>query len=175
MAGASKFTSECSCKQAKIYLQQRSMIGALQQHHHYYDPYCGVIVYFRVIDGSLCRGESEYQVDEIGVLSPSQMPVQQLYAGERWGMSIRSVADARVGDTITSSPRKHEKGASWISSGNSNGFLCIDADQQSKIASSFLIIRCLTGGICVVCNSRWHMVQGKVIGGWKAGKLGKII
>ncbi|OEL38703.1 Translation factor GUF1-like protein, chloroplastic [Dichanthelium oligosanthes] len=56
----------------------------------YYDPYRGVIVYFRVIDGSIKKGDKicfmangkEYISEEIGVLSPSQMQVGELYAGE---------------------------------------------------------------------------------------------
>eukprot|EP00850_Spirogloea_muscicola_P010487 SM000062S19873 [mRNA] locus=s62:118441:123855:+ [translate_table: standard] len=81
----------------------------------YYDPYRGVIVYFRLMDGTLKLGDKvhfmaskqEYEVDEIGVLSPNQLPVKELYAGEvgYLAASIRSVADARVGDTITHSSR----------------------------------------------------------------------
>lgn len=84
----------------------------------YYDPYRGVIAYFRVIDGSLKKGDricfmasgKDYFADEIGVLSPTQMQVDELYAGEvgYLSASIRSVADARVGDTITHHGRKAE-------------------------------------------------------------------
>merc|ERR1712070_1257187 len=47
--------------------------------------------------------ESEYVVDEIGVLAPKQVPVDSLSAGEvgYFAASIKTVADARVGDTIT--------------------------------------------------------------------------
>lgn len=77
----------------------------------YYDPYRGVIVYFRVVDGEVRKGDSirfmnsgkQYDVDELGVLSPNQMQVDCLFAGEvgYLSASIRQVADARVGDTIT--------------------------------------------------------------------------
>ncbi|PSB29264.1 translation elongation factor 4 [Stenomitos frigidus] len=77
----------------------------------YYDPYRGVIVYFRVVDGALKRGDrvrlmisgKEYPVDEIGVLSPTQVQVDQLHAGEvgYLAAAIKAVEDARVGDTIT--------------------------------------------------------------------------
>uniref|UniRef100_A0A0E0CFV3 Translation factor GUF1 homolog, mitochondrial n=1 Tax=Oryza meridionalis TaxID=40149 RepID=A0A0E0CFV3_9ORYZ len=52
----------------------------------------------------------EYVADEIGVLSPNQMQVSELYAGEvgYLSASIRSVADARVGDTITHSSKRAE-------------------------------------------------------------------
>ncbi|MEM6519660.1 MAG: translation elongation factor 4 [Cyanobacteria bacterium P01_C01_bin.70] len=77
----------------------------------YYDPYRGVIVYFRVMDGALQKGDKvqlmasqkEYEVDELGVLSPTQMPVESLHAGEvgYFSAAIKSVEDARVGDTMT--------------------------------------------------------------------------
>lgn len=77
----------------------------------YYDSYRGVVVYFRVMDGSLKKGDrillmstgKEYELDEIGVLSPYQVPVEELHAGEvgYLAAAIKSVGDARVGDTIT--------------------------------------------------------------------------
>ncbi|HIK39851.1 translation elongation factor 4 [Thermoleptolyngbya sp. M55_K2018_002] len=77
----------------------------------YYDSYRGVIVYFRVMDGTLKKGDrirlmasrKEYQIDELGVLSPNQIQVDELHAGEVGYLSaaIKAVADARVGDTIT--------------------------------------------------------------------------
>jgi GTP-binding protein LepA len=77
----------------------------------YYDSYRGVIVYFRVVDGSVKKGDKvrlmaskkEYQIDELGVLSPTQVQVDELHAGEvgYFAASIKAVGDARVGDTIT--------------------------------------------------------------------------
>ena len=77
----------------------------------YYDLYRGVVVYFRVMDGSLKKGDrvklmasgKEYQLDELGVLSPNQIPVNELHAGEvgYFAAAIKSVTDARVGDTMT--------------------------------------------------------------------------
>jgi len=77
----------------------------------YYDPYRGVIVYFRVMDGTLKRGDrvrlmvskKEYEIDEIGILSPTQVPVDELHAGEvgYLAAAIKAVEDARVGDTLT--------------------------------------------------------------------------
>jgi GTP-binding protein LepA len=77
----------------------------------YYDLYRGVVVYFRVMDGSVKKGDrvrlmasgKEYEIDELGVLSPTQKPVNELHAGEvgYFAAAIKSVTDARVGDTIT--------------------------------------------------------------------------
>ncbi|MDJ0715516.1 MAG: translation elongation factor 4 [Prochloraceae cyanobacterium] len=77
----------------------------------YYDAYRGVIVYFRVMDGKVRKGDrvrlmasgKEYEIDELGVLSPNQIQVEELHAGEvgYFAAAIKAVADARVGDTIT--------------------------------------------------------------------------
>jgi GTP-binding protein LepA len=78
----------------------------------YYDAYRGVIVYFRVMDGTVKKGDrvkfmasgQEYVIDEIGVLAPGQIQVDELHAGEvgYLAAAIKMVAHARVGDTITS-------------------------------------------------------------------------
>jgi GTP-binding protein LepA len=77
----------------------------------YYDSYRGVVVYFRVVDGKVKKGDrirlmasgKEYEVDELGVLSPTQVQVNELHAGEvgYLAAAIKTVEDARVGDTIT--------------------------------------------------------------------------
>ena len=77
----------------------------------YYDPYRGVIVYFRVISGSISKrdkvllmaSKKTYELDEVGVMAPDQRQVESLHAGEvgYLAASIKAVADARVGDTIT--------------------------------------------------------------------------
>jgi len=77
-----------------------------------YDPYLGVIVYFRVMEGTLRKGMevrlmasgAQYQVLDCGYLRPLGMdPAPELSAGEvGWfTASIKNVKDARVGDTIT--------------------------------------------------------------------------
>ncbi len=77
----------------------------------YYDAYRGVIVYFRIMSGTVKRGDKirfmnsgrEFEIDELGVLKPAQVQVNSLHAGEVGYLSaqIRAVQDARVGDTIT--------------------------------------------------------------------------
>ena len=77
-----------------------------------YDPYQGVIVYFRVMNGTIKKGMNvkmmasgaEYQVLDCGYLRPPGMESSgQLTAGEvGWfTASIKNVKDTRVGDTIT--------------------------------------------------------------------------
>ena len=77
----------------------------------YYDPYRGVIVYFRIMSGGISKkdkvllmsSKKSYELDEIGVMAPDQIKVNSLHAGEvgYLAASIKAVADARVGDTIT--------------------------------------------------------------------------
>ena len=81
-----------------------------------YDPYLGVIVYFRVMDGSIGVGDSvkmmasgaKYTVLDCGYLKPLGMQsAERLYAGEvgYFTASIKNVADTRVGDTVTSAEK----------------------------------------------------------------------
>jgi GTP-binding protein LepA len=77
----------------------------------YYDAYRGVIVYFRVISGRIAKkdkvllmaSKKTYELDEVGVMAPDQRQTEELHAGEvgYLAASIKAVADARVGDTIT--------------------------------------------------------------------------
>mmetsp|Transcript_4235 Transcript_4235/g.9500 ORF Transcript_4235/g.9500 Transcript_4235/m.9500 type:complete len:674 (-) Transcript_4235:1463-3484(-) len=77
----------------------------------YYDNFRGVVVFFRVVDGTVKVGDKirfmnsgvEHDVLEVGVMTPAQVKVGLLRAGEVGFLSaaIRSVDDARVGDTIT--------------------------------------------------------------------------
>ena len=81
-----------------------------------YDSYLGVVVYIRVMDGVVRAGDSirlmstgaTYQVTEVGTLGVTEMsPVDALSAGEVGYLtaSIKSVADTRVGDTVTLAER----------------------------------------------------------------------
>jgi GTP-binding protein LepA len=76
-----------------------------------YDTYRGTVVYFRVFQGTVRKGdkvrfmasEKVYDVSDIGVLLPNRTPVQELRAGETgyFSAEIKDVQHARVGDTIT--------------------------------------------------------------------------
>lgn len=76
----------------------------------YFDAYRGIIVYFRVVDGSIKDGakirfmanEKNFDVIELGVLKPKQVRVGELGPGEvgYLAASIKDVA-VLVGDTIT--------------------------------------------------------------------------
>ncbi|MCS6624164.1 translation elongation factor 4 [Roseibacterium beibuensis] len=80
----------------------------------YYDPYLGVVVLIRVIDGVVKKGDrvrmmktgGTYQIDKLGVFRPKMQDIPELGPGEIGFLtaSIKQVRDTRVGDTIT-----HEK------------------------------------------------------------------
>ncbi|MBQ8827636.1 MAG: translation elongation factor 4 [Clostridia bacterium] len=79
----------------------------------YYDAYKGVVIYVRVVDGSVKKGDTiklmstnaEYVITELGWLKPGAFaPADKLYAGEVGyiAASIKEIQDAKVGDTVTS-------------------------------------------------------------------------
>ncbi len=77
----------------------------------YYDPYQGVVVYFRVFDGTIRPGDrirllsnnAEYLVEEVGILQLKRVKRDELTAGEVGYLTagIKSIQDIRSGDTIT--------------------------------------------------------------------------
>jgi GTP-binding protein LepA len=81
----------------------------------WYDAYRGVVILTRVIDGVLRPGMKvrlmaagqDYEVEQVGVFSPKPAPVDELGVGEVGFImaGIKTVGDARIGDTITEAAR----------------------------------------------------------------------
>jgi GTP-binding protein LepA len=81
----------------------------------WYDPYRGVVIVVRVIDGvmktkmkvTLMAEGQDYEVDGLGVFSPKATPVEELGVGEVGFVvaNIKTVSDAKIGDTITETNR----------------------------------------------------------------------
>ncbi|MGH9359077.1 MAG: translation elongation factor 4 [Terriglobia bacterium] len=81
----------------------------------WYDSYRGVIVLARVVEGTLSVGAAirlwsngqVYTVEDLGILTPKPMHVDQLQAGEVGLImaNIKRVTDTRIGDTITNQAR----------------------------------------------------------------------
>ena len=77
----------------------------------WFDPYRGVMILARVIDGafrrkmrvSLMASGQVYEVDEVGLLTPKQVPVEELTAGEVGYViaNIKTAAEVKIGDTLT--------------------------------------------------------------------------
>ncbi|KAA9008327.1 translation elongation factor 4 [Histidinibacterium aquaticum] len=84
-----------------------------------YDPYLGVVVIVRIIDGTLKKGQrirmmktgGTYEVDRVGVYRPAMQDVEELGPGEIGFLtaSIKQVRDTRVGDTITTEKKGTDK------------------------------------------------------------------
>lgn len=76
-----------------------------------YDNYKGALSYVRVVDGIVKPGMkirymatgNEFEVTEVGIFSPTLMPIDALEAGEVGyiSASIKNVRETKVGDTIT--------------------------------------------------------------------------
>ncbi|MEC3863447.1 translation elongation factor 4 [Mesobacterium sp. TK19101] len=77
----------------------------------WYDPYLGVVVLIRVIDGVIKKGDqikmmrtgASYKIDKLAVLKPQMVDFPELGPGEIgvFTAQIKQVRDTKVGDTIT--------------------------------------------------------------------------
>jgi GTP-binding protein LepA len=76
----------------------------------WFDPYRGVIILVRIVDGRLRKGQKiklfsngqVYEVELVGYQSPKATPCNELSAGEVGFLhaNIKTVSDAKIGDTI---------------------------------------------------------------------------
>ncbi|MBV8685335.1 MAG: elongation factor 4 [Alphaproteobacteria bacterium] len=81
----------------------------------WYDPYLGVVILVRVIDGAIRKGASvkfmaagtTHLVDRVGAFRPKIEPMEALEAGEIGFITaqIKDISETRVGDTITDARR----------------------------------------------------------------------
>ena len=77
----------------------------------WFDPYRGVIVLARVVNGRMRKGQKirlmsngrVFDIESMGVLTPKPVEIEELSAGEVgfFVATIKNVSDTRVGDTIT--------------------------------------------------------------------------
>jgi GTP-binding protein LepA len=81
----------------------------------WYDPYRGVVIVVRVIDGVLRRGMKirlmaegqDYDAEQVGAFSPKPIMLDELGVGEVGFLvaNIKKVSDAKIGDTVTEAAR----------------------------------------------------------------------
>ena len=81
----------------------------------WYDPYRGVVIVVRMIDGVIRSGmkmrlmaaAQEFPVEQVGVFLPKPLVVDELTAGEVGFIvaGIKKVDDAKIGDTVTEATR----------------------------------------------------------------------
>jgi GTP-binding protein LepA len=77
----------------------------------WFDPYVGVVVQVRIIDGALKAGDrvkfisngAEYEVYKLGVFTPHPREVSDLTSGQvgYFSASIKKLRDVKIGDTVT--------------------------------------------------------------------------
>ncbi len=82
----------------------------------WYDPYLGVVVLIRVVDGKIYPGQKikflstgkTYEITKVGVFAPEATTLDALYAGEVGFIAagIKEVREAKIGDTITEAGAK---------------------------------------------------------------------
>src|SRR5580765_1140207 len=82
----------------------------------WYDPYRGVVIVIRVIDGTIRPGMKislmaegqDYESLQVGIFTPKAVEVEQLGVGEVGFLvaNIKKISDAKIGDTITETARQ---------------------------------------------------------------------
>jgi len=81
----------------------------------WYDPYRGVVIVIRVIDGTIRKGmrirfmaeSQDYDAEQLGIFTPKSVPVEDLGVGEVGYLvaNVKKISDAKIGDTITETAR----------------------------------------------------------------------
>ena len=81
----------------------------------WYDPYRGVVIVVRVLDGTIRKGmhirfmaeKQDYDAEQLGVFTPKAVPAEELGVGEVGFLvaNVKKVSDAKIGDTITETAR----------------------------------------------------------------------
>jgi GTP-binding protein LepA len=82
----------------------------------WYDPYRGVVIVIRVIDGTIRKGMKitfmaegqDYEAEQLGIFTPKAIPVEELGVGEVGFLvaNVKKISDAKIGDTITETARR---------------------------------------------------------------------
>jgi GTP-binding protein LepA len=81
----------------------------------WYDPYRGVVIVVRVIDGTLRKGMrirfmaegQDYDAEQLGIFTPKAVPIDELGVGEVGFLvaNVKKISDAKIGDTVTETGR----------------------------------------------------------------------
>ncbi len=146
----------------------------------WYDAYLGVVVLVRIFDGVLKPGMkvrmlaagTEHVVDRIGVFRPAKTPAAQLAAGEIGYLtaSIRSVAQTRIGDTITGAQERCGAALAGFRAAQPVvfcGFFPADAGQFEALRAALEKLRLNDSGL------RFEAASSAALGlGFRCGFLG---
>lgn len=114
-----------------------------------FNPFRGIIAYFRVLNGQMTKGElvkfvatkKEYYADEIGILKLKPQPTQTISAGNVGYIisGIKTAREVKVGDTITSVQRPTQaaiKGFEDVKPMVFAGIYPVDTDDFEELRNS---------------------------------------
>ncbi len=120
----------------------------------WYDPYLGVVILVRVIDGVLKRGQqirfmqagTTHLIDRVGVFRPKIEQLDELTTGEIGFITaqIKDISETRVGDTITDAKRPTSAplpGFKEVQSVVFCGLFPVDAADFDKLRESLFKLR----------------------------------
>ncbi|MEQ8710665.1 MAG: translation elongation factor 4 [Rhodospirillales bacterium] len=120
----------------------------------WYDPYLGVIILVRVMEGEVRKGmkiklmstEAVHPVEQVGVFRPKKEMSQSLKAGEVGFITagMKQVADCQVGDTITEEKRPTAKALAGFKPSISVvfcGLFPVDADDYEDLKDALSKLR----------------------------------
>jgi GTP-binding protein LepA len=120
----------------------------------WYDPYLGVVILIRVIDGSIKKGQqvkfmaggTTHLVDRVGAFRPKIEQLPELAAGEIGFITaqIKDISETRVGDTITDVKRPAAEalpGFKEVQSVVFCGLFPVDAADFEKLRESISKLR----------------------------------
>ena len=147
----------------------------------WYDSYRGVIVLFRVIDGTIRPGTKirffnagrDYQVETLGVNRTTITPIQQLSVGEVGFLtaSIKEVADVQIGDTVTEAARPTSEpfpGFQKIKPMVFAGLYPVDTNQYEELRDALDKLRLNDASFFYEPESSTALGFGFVVGFWLA-------
>ncbi len=114
-----------------------------------FNPFRGIIAYFRIMNGSMQKGDlvkfvatgKEYNADEIGVLQLKQVPKKVMSAGDVGYIisGIKTSREVKVGDTITQVDRPCDKAIEGFENVKPMvfaGIYPVDADDYEELRAS---------------------------------------
>ncbi|MDN5348942.1 MAG: GTP-binding protein LepA [Bacteroidales bacterium] len=114
-----------------------------------FNPFRGIIAYFRIMNGSIQKGDlvkfvatgKEYNAEEIGVLQLKQVPKKVLSAGDVGYIisGIKTSREVKVGDTITQVDRPCDKAIEGFENVKPMvfaGIYPVDADDYEELRAS---------------------------------------
>ncbi len=114
----------------------------------WYDAYFGIVILVRIMDGivkphehiEFASNKKRYKIESLGILSPSKIEMEQLYAGQIGYMIInmKTLADCTIGDTLykTSQPVEPIEGFKKSMPIVFCGIFTVDRDQYLQLSKA---------------------------------------